>query len=446
MSVLLTPFMMLAFVLLHAVYHLHLLVQQASTWIHNASKRQPNRLQPSASFTSLQELLDAHECPSSSVRVPNHLAIVLADAAPSSIRLYLSTLFAQLGRRNAPAPSEIWRSFRSDYQVAVEAKHASDAAAIIHLARISGVRQLSVYTSRPLSPSALESLCRTLQLGYKTKAVISSQPASGTQLEAGANDDTAANWSRYAELRRRTTRTPARGSDSSSPSSPDSPASSDSETGPSSLDETLASSYTADSDAAFPRDAFSATVDLRIGLHPFPPTHADTTHNHSISAGSDAAPSPPPSPLQVTLLSEQDGQVRFADLVSEHIHQRATAYLSDVLQPDIHAAVVSPSRRFSASSLRKAWVGKRPAFTSELTVTHLDNALKGVGYMDEPDLLAVFGGRPRLRKLYGFPAWPLRLTELFYDASTGSKNRPYASRDFVAALQKFATSQHRYGK
>lgn len=451
------PFLALAFVLLHIVYHLVLVVQQVSAGIKHLTHRQSHRRRPPASFTSLQELLNAHECPSDSIRVPKHLAVVLADAAPSSLRLYLSSLWMRLGRRQDTQSIDLWRGFRFEYEAAVEEKNATDVTAIIHLARISGVQQLSVYTSQPLSASALESLSTTLQLGYKTKANLPQQHESRQQFSA-SKDDKGMDWASYAELRRRRTATAttkpaqsgAKGSDASPPSSPGSPASSDSETGPSSLDETLASSYTADSDAQLRHDAFHSTVEIRIGLHPSKTLAASELSN----AENDQHPTA--AALRVTLLSQKDGQEQFTNMVSEHIQRRADTYFSDILLPDIDAAaaaatantaasVASERRRFSISSLRKAWVAKRHAFTSELTVAELDRTLIEAGYMGEPELLVVFGGKPRCRKLYGFPAWPIRLTDLFYDPNT-HPNQAYASADFVAALRKLGKMEHRYGK
>lgn len=144
--------------------------------------------------------------------------------------------------------------------------------------------------------------------------------------------------------------------------------------------------------------------------------------------------------MQVTLLSQQDGQERFTSLVSDNIRQQADLYFSDILQPDIDS-----SSRFSASSLRKAWVSKRQTFTSQLTVAELDRSLTEAGYMGEPELMVVFGGKRRLRKLYGFPAWPIRLTDLFYDADMQPK-AAYGSADFVAALRKLGKMEQRYGR
>ncbi|KAJ1018034.1 hypothetical protein NDA16_004903 [Ustilago loliicola] len=435
MSLLLTPFLALAFAILHIVYQSILLVRSTHTAIINAFKRDPNRLP--ASYTSLQDLLDAHETPSSAVRAPKHLAVVLADAVPSSIRLYVSTMLMRITRNDATSTADLWRDFRYDFQAAVEAKHVNDMASIIHLARISGAQQLSMYTTEPLSPIALQSLSRALQVGYKTQAVISQ--GRGKEAEQTIEQGAESRWSRYAELRRRRTmKSTAKSSDSSSPSSLGSPASSDSEAGLSSLDETLASSYTADNDGQLGSDAYEATVHIRLGLDPPSMVVHPKADDDTDRTGEQT--------LLVTLLSQEDGQERFAQLVSQQVRSRADTYLSDVLLPDMDAAAsAAPQCRFSSSSLRKAWVSKRKTFTSELTVAELDKGLAEAGYMGEPELLVVFGGRPRLRKLHGFPAWPVRLTDLFYDANMQS-HKPYGGSDFVAALKKLAKTEQRYGR
>lgn len=413
MEVLLLPLLALVFGLLHVAYQVVLLIRSSRIAIKNSLRRGSDR--KTSSFTSLQDLLDAHDCPHDGARAPNNLAVVLAQTAPSSIRLYVSTLLMRLTRRTDASKANLWREFKTQHQAALEAKYTTDIATIIHLARISGVQRLSVYTEQLLSPAALQALRTALQVEYKTKAVFSEQIEDGTK-SAGGNADT--DWSRYAQLRRRLT-TAKHNDDSSSGSSPGSPASSsDSEAGVSSLDETLASSYTADD------ETFDALVDVHIGLHPTRPRDE--------------------SALQVTLLSQSDGHDRFAEMVSDKIREEANTYLSTILVADIDSQL-SSRRRFSASTLRKAWVSKRDTFTSELTVSHLDAALSQVGYMDEPDLLIVFGGKRGLRKLYGFPAWPMRVTELFYDETMQPK-KPYRSTDYVAALRKLAKMQQRFGK
>ncbi|CCF49187.1 hypothetical protein NDA10_001091 [Ustilago hordei] len=405
---LLRPFLALAFAIFHIVYQIILVERSARTAIKDAFKQDPN-LAP-ASYTSLQHLVDVHETPSSSIRVPEHLAVVLADAVPSSIRLYVSRMLMRISARDVASTADLWRDFRYGFQAAVEAKHVNDMASIVHLARVSGVQQLSVYTTQQLSPTALQSLSRVLQVGYSTQAVIAQQEEGEKEVQRFEQQG-ASSSSRYAELRRRRTME----------LSASWPASSGSEAGLSSLDETLASSYTADVDQ---EDACKARVDIRLGLA--------TCSKRARERGT----------LQVTLLSQQDGQERFAQLVSQQLGQRADAYLLDVLQPDMAA---TPQCRFSSSSLRKAWLSKRKTFTSELTVAALDKGLVEAGYMCEPDLLVVFGGRPRLRKLYGFPAWPMRLTDLFYDANM-QPHKPYRASDFVAALRKLAKTQQRYGR
>ncbi|KAJ1035667.1 hypothetical protein NDA18_000444 [Ustilago nuda] len=400
---LLRPFLALAFAMLHLVYQIILVERSARTAMKDAFKQDPN-LAP-ASYTSLQHLVHVHETPSSSIRVPEHLAVVLADAAPSSIRLYVSRMLMRISARDVASTADLWRDFRYDFQAAVEAKHVKDMASILHLARVSGVQQLSVYTTQQLSPTALQSLSRVLQVGYSTQAVIAQQEERHKEVQT-FEKQRASSSSRYAELRRRSR-------------SRMELTASGSEAGLSSLDETLASSYTAHVDQ---EDACKARVDIRLGLA--------TGSNRTRESGT----------LQVTLLSQQDGQERFAQLVSQQLGQRADAYWLDVLQPDMAA---TPQCR--SSSLRKAWLSKRKAFTSELTVAALDKGLVEAGYMCEPDLLVVFGGRPRLRKLYGFPAWPMRLTDLFYDANM-QPHKPYRASDFVAALRKLAKTQQRHGR
>ncbi|CBQ69679.1 conserved hypothetical protein [Sporisorium reilianum SRZ2] len=410
-TLLLKPVLVLVFALLHIAYQVMLLIHQTGTTIKSATKRRP--AQPPASYTSLEELLAAHDCASNTVRVPQHLAVVLVDAEPSSIRLYLSRLFA---RDAAALEHDVWHDFRAEFHTAMQAKHCSDIAAIVHLARISGVQQLSVYTQEPLCSSALQSLSRALLVGYRTKAVFAEEDK-----EHGAEEskvDGAAAWSRYEELRRRR---PAKDASSDSSSSPASLESSDSEATPSSLDDdTLASSYTADSNDA---PLYDASVTIRLGLD---------------STAQKTGPG-----LQVTLLSRLDGQQRFASLVSADIHQRCSTYITTTVLPDIHT-VFSSTKRLSASTLRKSWLAQRHTSTGALTVGALDRTLLDAGYLGEPDLLAVFGPATA-KRLHGFPAWPLRVTDLFYDAAASGR-RGYGVDDWIGALRKLARMEQRYGR
>ncbi len=189
-SVMLTPFMALAFVLLHAIYQLAILARSVASAVSRATRRRSHR--PASSFASLAELLAEHECAPESVRVPDHLAVVLADAAPSSLRLYLSTQWMRLHSSNTKQGD-----FHATYQAAVEAKHVEDAATLIHLAAISGVRRLSIYTCEPLGAQALQHLTRHLHLAYKIRGVI--HPTSSQQSEPSEPSP----W-KYTELRRRT--------------------------------------------------------------------------------------------------------------------------------------------------------------------------------------------------------------------------------------------------
>ncbi|TKY90246.1 hypothetical protein EX895_000244 [Sporisorium graminicola] len=425
-SLLLKPVLMLTFALLHVVYQVVLLVRQAGSALKNATKFRP--AQPPASYTSLDDLLAAHEWPSNAIRVPNHLAVVLVDAEPSSIRLYLSRLFSGFGRSDATVPGQdVWHDFRSRFQTAVLAKHCSDIAAIVHLARISGVQKLSIYTAEPLPSSVLQSLTRTLQVGYRTKAVFAEAKEEAESDQAAVNSTvgaTATTWSKYDELRRRRATAMDEGSDSSS-SSPASQESSDSEAAPSSLDdETLASSYTADSNDT---PLYDATVHIRVGL--------ETRDNNESSSAAG---------LKVTLLSRLDGQQRFASLVSAEVRSRCSTHLSNVITPDIDAAISSHKR--ISSSLRKAWMPQRARSNSDLTVATLDRTLAEAGYISEPDLLVVFGATTAAKKLYGFPAWPLRVTDLFYDANARGGGCGYGAQDWTAALSKLARMEQRYGR
>ncbi|KAJ9475280.1 Ditrans,polycis-polyprenyl diphosphate synthase ((2E,6E)-farnesyldiphosphate specific) [Pseudozyma hubeiensis] len=409
---LLKPILLLAFALLHITYHLILITRQTGISIQNAIRRPPTR--PPASFTSLEDLLSAHDQPRDTIRIPDHLAVVLADTAPSSIRLYLSTLFTRMRQPEARSgQTDTWNEFRMRYEAAVEAKRVSDAAAVIHLARVCGVKKVSVYTSGAMPMVAVEALCGTLRVGYKTKAVV-----QGAEVALDAEGIEVGSWSRYTGLRKRSN------ASKSSDSSTGSPASSDSEAGPSSLDETLASSFTADHDA---QDSTDATVDIRIGLHPSPQDSPESEPN-----------------LQVTLLHSQDGQQRFSEIVSSHIRALASTYLSTTLLPDMASS--STQKRFSASSCRKSWIAKRNLFTSQLTVSQLDDALMQEGYLDEPDLLVVWGAQRggRTKKLYGFPAWPLRVTDLLFDRSGGRGG--YGGGQFVAALRQLGKMEQRFGR
>lgn len=223
--------------------------------------------------------------------------------------------------------------------------------------------------------------------------------------------------------------------------------------GPWSLDETLASSYTADSEAHQIPDAFDSSVDIRIGLYPRltkpdlsppPPPSGDTTSN-----------------MLVTLLSANDSEPRFTCIISTLIRRLTDTYCSQILRPDIDSysslsssttttTTTTTKRRFSPSTLRKSWVSKRQQFASTLlNVDEVNRTLQEAGYMGEPELLVIYATKwSRVRMLYGFPSWPVRLSDLFYDESTLQQGatRGYGGEDFVKALSKFGKTEHRYGR
>ena len=423
-SLLLKPFLVVAFALLHIAYQTVLLVREARNAINHATTTRPCPTLTPATFTSLDHLLAAHACAADAVRVPTHLAVVLVDAQPSWIRLYLSRLFS--GRTTWSRDHDAWHAFRSEFQSAVMAKHCSDMAAVIHLARISGVQQLSMFTSDPLPVWAVQTVCRALQVEYRTKAVVPQLKQELQETEATAVNSKVS-WSRYNQLRKRQT-SRISSSDSGSPNT-SSPASSDSEATPSLLDDdTLASSYTAEPSEGL---LYDATVSIRLGLGSALTATEETT-----------------SGLQVTLLSRLDGRQKWATLISDEIRLRSSTYLCSTMLPDITAAAGDwTANRISASTLRKRWIGQRQSLTSQLSVSLLNSQLSAAGYLTEPDLLIVLDSPARVRQLHGFPAWPLRVTDLFYDESRARRrDGGYAGEDFVRALCKLGKMEQRYGR
>ncbi|PWY96991.1 hypothetical protein BCV70DRAFT_167897 [Testicularia cyperi] len=402
-TLLLKPVLLLGFAVLHLAYHLLVTVQDAVQSLKQLGrgKREVEDL----THATWSSILHHHDSDEQRVRIPQHLAVVLADTPPSSLRLWIGTLFRRISTRERPHQHvDIWSELRILRKRAVLVKNAKDTAKLIHLSRLSGVEQLTIYSKT--QPPTQETLCllrQALLESFKTLALVHRPQHSDHATRDGSNgSSSSSNWA-----------------DKSIGSEPTSSNSSDTE-GSSSLNETLASSYTAE----------------ELGsLQPSP------------SSPSTAAPEDAPKPLKVTLVSAQDGAERFLQLVGSYADKVEQDYI-ELLSTDIDTALASAVRtetKLSASTLRRAWVAKRQPFVAKLTAAELDRHLLDAGYVAEPELLIVFGGRRRSRQLHGFPAWAIRLSDLFHDPAM-RPNLPYSSRDFVAALSKFRGAEHRYGR
>ncbi|KAE8258271.1 hypothetical protein A4X13_0g1796 [Tilletia indica] len=81
----------------------------------------------------------------------------------------------------------------------------------------------------------------------------------------------------------------------------------------------------------------------------------------------------------------------------------------------------------------------------KITVSRVDEALLEHGYVSEPDFLILHGVPKRAVQLYGFPAWAVRLTEIFHDPLADPR-RPITLTTFVRAIKYFNRVQQRFGK
>jgi len=85
------------------------------------------------------------------------------------------------------------------------------------------------------------------------------------------------------------------------------------------------------------------------------------------------------------------------------------------------------------------------AWIEEITVARMDAALEKLAYISEPDFLILHGTPKRMVQLHGFPAWAVRLTELFHDPLADPRH-PITLATFVRALRYFNRTEHRFGK
>lgn len=265
-TLVLKPVLLLAFGLLHVVYHFGLMCSDAWSRVH---QHRPASSSPEASWP---QILEQYSLKEQDVKVPKHLAVVLIDSPPSPLRLALYSLLR--GSRKAVT------SHQQSRQNAVQFKHAHDIATLVHLSRLSGIQQLTVYTPQPLI--SVEPLQQILLDSFGTKTIVRE---SNTHRE-------------HSSKRRR-------GSSSSTTSSSNS---SDTDASASS---TLASSYTV--------DAHQHTVDICIG--------------HS---GYDTGR------LRLVLLSGSDAD-NFSRLTSKYIAQSGQHYLS-LIRLDVAAGNPSVNR------------------------------------------------------------------------------------------------------
>ncbi|KAK0565148.1 hypothetical protein OC844_001363 [Tilletia horrida] len=110
------------------------------------------------------------------------------------------------------------------------------------------------------------------------------------------------------------------------------------------------------------------------------------------------------------------------------------------------------SGELSQSSLASSDAAQLEAVRAEMmdwietiTVARVDEALLENGYISEPDFLILHGVPKRAVQLHGFPAWAVRLTEIFQDPQADPR-RPIMLTTFVRAIKYFNRIEQRFGK
>ncbi|KAK0557051.1 hypothetical protein OC846_000697 [Tilletia horrida] len=89
--------------------------------------------------------------------------------------------------------------------------------------------------------------------------------------------------------------------------------------------------------------------------------------------------------------------------------------------------------------------GQLVEWIDQMTVPELDKALLEHGHITEPDFMILHGVPRRSVQLGGFPAWSIRLTEIFHDPQADPR-RPITLATFVRAIKYFNNTEHRFGK
>ncbi|EPQ28126.1 uncharacterized protein PFL1_04453 [Pseudozyma flocculosa PF-1] len=377
----LLPLQALAFGLIHLVYHLVL----AASQLINAAQSLTARSSAAHQSSSARAAVAAGAAFPG--KLPRHLAVILAPPEPATWpAIYTAYLVDPLARIFLPDRATGQHLEKGRQASAPSTAHttAADLVQLIRLSSEAGIPTLTVYSPTPLSTETLvaaENLLR--QSGCRLE---------GDQCSAAPGIDQAAPSTSTPGRRRR-----RQASSSSSGASDDGETST---AGTSkSEDETLASSNTSvmgdvPDEAAKGGDAKGA-AGLTVRLVT---TGVGRMQRHREA---HAAPTGGAS-IDVVLLSHDDGKLEMARSATEWARQVGREYLHKLREV---AAADGTGDEEGARALRKRMV-------ATLTPGDLDEYLLRQGTISEPDFLIVQGAPPRMRKLYGFPPWPIRLTEL----------------------------------
>ncbi|PWN47114.1 hypothetical protein IE53DRAFT_390748 [Violaceomyces palustris] len=175
---------------------------------------------------------------------------------------------------------------------------------------------------------------------------------------------------------------------------------------------------------------------------PFGPVHSLSPDCNRTGTGNARVQ---PSSIKLTLLSSNDGATLMAKVASRIAHSTIEDRLSLESVEQRTDQVLHGSNALDKAKMTRWRRAEREKAAEQVTVTRVDDCLREQGGISEPQLLIVRGGRPNVQALYNFPAWPTRLTEIYYsdEACSGCEMSPF---DFHLALRHFSKSEQRYGR
>ncbi|KAN0060353.1 hypothetical protein ACQY0O_007682 [Thecaphora frezii] len=405
----------LAFGLIHIVYQLSLWAAQLSTIMQRTAAPRRSRTDPSSTGYA---------------KVPRHLAAIFSPTQPSNWRLLVSTCLSRSGPQLYYGSH--WTELQQQRQRAFKQKTAMDLCELVRLSCGVGIETLSVYTREPMQSEELLAAQRQLErMGF----VVQGGP--------GEASPSMAPHARHLSC-------------SSSASSDDGEISTQASGSSRSEDETLASSNTsvigdAVDEAAQAHGKRAAKVvrlittgTQRMQRHRNALQRlAETQAQAQTQTQTQTQNQQDKGCIDVILLSHDDGKLEMARSASVWATQMGRVFLQRLLAlapspREASAATEGGEEKETARDCRKKMV-------AGMTVGEVNAYLLQQGTIDEPDFLVVVGGQARVQTLHGFPPWPIRLTELFFEANP-STWRVYSCDDFDRALRGFEKSQHRYGR
>ncbi|KDN38942.1 hypothetical protein K437DRAFT_276154 [Tilletiaria anomala UBC 951] len=491
--VLFLPIVVLAFGLLHCLFHLLVSIGRTTRRIRRGLTRR-NRMSIEAVFEHIGhrmraqldsfnagegedwpvELQVVHDVEVgsgqrvASIKVARHLAIVFADRSDT----LAGTLWKALKARAAPQ-THAWEQQESARLLERQAFLVQEARKAVRWAALLGVDQISIYDDRGLLKDHFSRSAEAGRPHRWTQTAEACMPLSerigeGEQMASGASSDAS---SSIASLD--FDQSSGTGGLASSASSLPSTEPIDAikayaparpvtvpftRQGPGADTEAVRASEKIEH--CWPRfSSYHIEVELCIsGQHDVSLEFLQARRKAAIwrrqSLGFQDRASPPPAssppplalPLHVTLnvLSREDGKHELVGIANE-LRERVQEQTEEEIEVYGSSCSQGGVNQSSSAAERKERREIRSLLLDRIDARKVDAALEERGCMGEPELLIVKGGSRRVIALHGFPPWPVRLTEIYHCGAVNA-HEGLKEEDVLNALLQYSGSTQRYGR